>query len=143
MPKEQIISSINELLGYVNALEFSNKQVIGLSGPMGAGKTEFTKCLLKSLNGEAASSPTFALHNRYEMGQRAVDHFDLYRLKNDEDLESSGFWDCFDQTQGLIVIEWADRIDLKYYPSGWDYMFIDIKVLDNDKRCLKLSQYSK
>ena len=136
-----IIKSIDELQEFVNKLKLSKKQVIALSGPMGAGKTEFTKCLLNRLAGEPASSPTFSLHNRYEKGDRAVDHFDLYRLKNDEDLESSGFWDCFEQEDGLIVIEWADRIDKQYYPSGWDYYFIDFRVDDKtSQRRLNLSQ---
>lgn len=136
-----LIKNINELQDFVNSLKLSDKQVIALSGPMGAGKTEFTKCLLKRLKGEPASSPTFSLHNRYENGERPVDHFDLYRLKNDEDLESSGFWDCFEQDDGLIVIEWADRIDKQYYPSGWDYFFIDLSVDEKtSQRRLNLSR---
>ena len=139
-----VIKNIEELQKFVNSLKLSDKQVLALSGAMGAGKTEFTKCLLKRLGGEPASSPTFSLHNRYEKGERAVDHFDLYRLKNDEDLESSGFWDCFEQEEGLIVIEWADRIDKDYYPSGWDYCFIDFAVNDiTAHRRLNLSRLSK
>ncbi|MCH2533242.1 MAG: tRNA (adenosine(37)-N6)-threonylcarbamoyltransferase complex ATPase subunit type 1 TsaE [Bdellovibrionales bacterium] len=138
------IKNIEELKKFVKSLKLSEKQVLGLSGPMGAGKTEFTKCLLNILGGEAASSPTFSLHNRYEKGSRPVDHFDLYRLKNDEDLESSGFWDCFEQDSGLIVIEWADRIDKDYYPAGWDYCFIDFSVDEKTShRRLSLSHFSK
>lgn len=138
------IHSIDELQKFVESLELSSKQVIGLSGPMGAGKTEFTKCLMKSLKAEPASSPTFSLHNRYEQGLRAVDHFDLYRIKNDEDLESSGFWDSFDQDEGLLVIEWADRLDTEVYPSGWDYLFVTIEQKqDSDQRVLKLNRIKK
>lgn len=141
---EKVINNISELQTFVNSLKLNDKQVIALSGPMGVGKTELTKCLLKRLKGEPATSPTFSLHNRYDKGERPVDHFDLYRLKDDEDLESSGFWDCFEQDSGLIVVEWADRLDKEVYPVGWDYTFIDFHIdSDNQARRLRLMQYSK
>lgn len=55
-------------------------------------------------------SPTFTLHNTYHLSGFTVEHFDLFRLKNDKDLESIGFWEIFEQKQVIVVVEWADRL---------------------------------
>ena len=112
---------------------FSDKQLVLLNGDMGAGKTQIVKFILEELTQgkDEVASPTFALHNEYEVGSRLVDHIDLYRLENEEDLESSGFWDVFSKDEGLILIEWASKIDTSHYPMDWDLIIINIDVREN------------
>ncbi len=102
-----------------------------LSGPLGSGKTTFVKTLLaSSSSGEEkaqatlqVSSPSFAIQHEYTRPFK-VRHMDLYRLKNAEDLESTGFWDIFDDTHYLLVIEWWERLSFKSLPQNWNYLKI-------------------
>ncbi len=115
----------------------SEKQILLLSGPMGAGKTQFVHFLLKYLEGEEPSSPTFAIHQSYSSIRGDIDHVDLYRLENEEDLESTGFWDLFEKESGLIIIEWADRLDEEKYPLYWDK--IHLKIIESEEGLREIS----
>lgn len=69
--------------------------VIAYKGPMGAGKTAFTRGLCRGLGLDESqvSSPTFALVHQYGNGEHALYHFDMYRVESYEDLYSTGFFD--------------------------------------------------
>jgi tRNA threonylcarbamoyladenosine biosynthesis protein TsaE len=110
--------------------------VVLLSGPMGAGKTQISQWILSQLGHTQVSSPTFAIHHLYSVGDRRVDHFDLYRLKSDADLESSGFWDVLAEGDNLVLIEWADRLPDSAYPRERDLLFLEIAVGINEERVL-------
>lgn len=102
------------------AANIKDRDLFLLSGPMGSGKTTFVKLLVEAMGGTSVSSPTFALHQAYLVkGDRSVDHFDLYRLHTFNDLESLGFEDIFAQPQGLVMVEWADRVKPEFWPAEW------------------------
>jgi tRNA threonylcarbamoyladenosine biosynthesis protein TsaE len=83
--------------------------VIGLSGELGAGKTELVKGLARGLNiTERVHSPTFALINIYESGRLALFHLDLYRLETPEQIVAAGLEDYL-HPNGVSVVEWAER----------------------------------
>lgn len=85
--------------------------VIGLFGDLGAGKTCFIKGLaygLSRIPEAEVTSPTFTILQEYE-GPVPLYHFDAYRLSGIDDLEAIGFEDYIN-SQGVSVIEWADRI---------------------------------
>ncbi len=85
--------------------------VIGLIGELGAGKTCFIKGLAEGLNNtpsDEVTSPTFTILQEYP-GPVPLYHFDAYRLGGSSDLEAIGF-DEYIGTDGVAVIEWADRI---------------------------------
>ncbi len=109
--------------------KLSVRTILLLSGDVGAGKTTSVQLIAKILNLRDVQSPSFAIHLRYENDQgQALDHLDLYRLQDDDDLESSGFWDLFAQDRGLIVIEWAQRLDYDFLPLNWDKVEVKISV---------------
>lgn len=84
-------------------------EVIALFGELGAGKTAFTRGLCKGLNvKDDVCSPTFAILNEYN-GKFKVFHFDMYRVKNVDDLYSTGYFDYLDN--GVLVIEWSENVE--------------------------------
>lgn len=92
------------------AKKINNGNIIAYTGKMGAGKTTFTRGLVKGLGaGDVVSSPTFALVNEYK-GRTNIYHFDMYRVSTWEDLYSTGFFDYLD-TNSIIIIEWSENID--------------------------------
>ncbi len=110
------------------AQDFSKRQLIRLCGPMGAGKTQFVTSLVRCFGGDEVSSPTFSIHNHYLTSKGSIEHIDLYRIKDDEDLESTGFWDLFSSSEGIVIVEWADRLEPSVWPLDWDQIIISIEV---------------
>lgn len=120
--------------------DFSQKQIVLLNGTLGAGKTELVKNFVKSLGGKESSSPTYSLINEYSCESISVYHIDLYRIKDEDDLESIGFWDIFENEKAIVFIEWPSRIDINNLPITWAKLSIDIEKSEDDKsRCYKKS----
>lgn len=85
--------------------------VLAFFGPMGMGKTCFTRGLCRGIGFTGdVNSPTFALVNEYIGGRLPIFHFDMYRITNWEDLYSSGYFDYLEQN-GVTVIEWSENIE--------------------------------
>lgn len=110
------------------ALQLKPKQLLLLEGPMGAGKTQFVRFLVEALRGQKVSSPTFAIHNQYESDRGPIDHVDLYRIESESELEATGFWDLFARPQGLIIVEWADRLAPSVWPPDWPRLHLKIEA---------------
>jgi len=107
--------------------------ILLLAGDVGAGKTTSVQIIAEILGMKNVQSPSFAIHLRYENPEgKGLDHIDLYRLKDEDDLESSGFWDIFAQKEGLVVIEWAQRLDVDYLPLNWERVEVTIKKNPTD-----------
>ena len=84
MQQEQItIASLDQLQEF--AIAFSSKlmlgMTLGLSGPLGAGKTTLASALIKALGcNQPVTSPSFVLEQRYPIPGGEIAHWDLYRL---------------------------------------------------------------
>jgi len=82
--------------------------ILLLKGNLGAGKTTFTKFLLKNLaSKDEVSSPTYAIVNEYHTPKGKVFHFDLYRMKNITEVYDIGMDEYLDNAQ-LCIIEWPE-----------------------------------
>jgi tRNA threonylcarbamoyladenosine biosynthesis protein TsaE len=83
--------------------------VLGLSGDLGAGKTQLVKGFARGLGiTERVHSPTFALVNIYASGRLTLFHLDLYRLETRERILAAGLEEYL-TPDGVTVIEWAER----------------------------------
>ena len=83
--------------------------VVALTGGLGAGKTHFTKGLVRGLGSdEEVTSPTFTLVHEYRQGRVPVFHFDFYRMEKPAEVTGIG-WDEYLDAGGVCVVEWADR----------------------------------
>jgi tRNA threonylcarbamoyladenosine biosynthesis protein TsaE len=134
-----IINDISELENFANKMAkcLKGNEIILLNGTLAAGKTTFTKFLIKSLNPEMESevnSPTFNVMNVYDTEKFPVYHIDLYRIKEFDISDLIG--------NGVIIIEWAefmDFSDIKEVPV----IYINIEILEENKRKLNIETESE
>ena len=86
------------------------RDVIVLSGDMGAGKTAFTQGFAAALGvTEAVTSPTFNLVHTYSGAEHVVHHVDLYRLERTGELDDLGLTELLDGG-GVMVVEWGEVV---------------------------------
>jgi tRNA threonylcarbamoyladenosine biosynthesis protein TsaE len=84
--------------------------VVGLSGDLGAGKTELVKGIARGLGvADRVHSPTYSLVHEYNGGRLSLFHLDLFRLETREQIVGAGLEEYFSQPNGVTVIEWAER----------------------------------
>jgi tRNA threonylcarbamoyladenosine biosynthesis protein TsaE len=94
------------------AHKLAGGECVALHGELGAGKTQFTRGLVRGLGGDphTVSSPTFVLLNVYDTGRLKVFHLDAYRAAGAEDFESIGFAELLEQG-GVVVVEWPAKVE--------------------------------
>jgi tRNA threonylcarbamoyladenosine biosynthesis protein TsaE len=86
--------------------------VLALIGALGSGKTQLAKGVAEGLGiTSVVNSPTFVLMNEH-VGRLRLFHVDAYRLDDPEDAVAAGLVEDR-QAEGVLVVEWADRLD------GW------------------------
>jgi tRNA threonylcarbamoyladenosine biosynthesis protein TsaE len=100
-----------EQLGDALASVLPAGAVVGLIGPLGAGKTRLVQAFAKAVGVPpgTVTSPTFVLVNEYCGGRMPVFHFDTYRLKDDDEFLNLGPEEYF-ESNGITFVEWADRV---------------------------------
>lgn len=86
---------------------------IGLSGPLGAGKTTFVQMIAKELGvTDTVPSPTFTLVRPYDIAHpvfKRLIHIDAYRLVGN-DLHGIGWDEYVANPENLIIIEWPENL---------------------------------
>ena len=128
-------------LKFLNKLKPGNK--VFLYGEVGVGKTTFVRYLINGFQKKnkliltEVTSPTFNLLSEYSINNLTIKHYDLYRLKNEMELDSLGLFE--EEPDTITLVEWPEIIkrDLKnlvklYFSYENDYQkrFVQIKGLD-------------
>ena len=104
---------------------------VALRGDLGAGKTEFTRGFASVASpGSTVKSPTYALVNEYKKGKMPIFHFDIYRLADEDDLYSTGYFDYLER--GICLVEWFENIP-ECLPDEYFEVIID-KINDGEAR---------
>lgn len=84
---------------------------VAMYGELGAGKTAFVHGLASVISPTAkVHSPTYTIVNEYLGGILPIYHFDMYRIKDEDDLYSIGYWD-YTERNGIIVTEWSENTE--------------------------------
>ncbi len=100
-----------------------------LRGNLGAGKSVFARALIRELMSDEAlevPSPTFTLVQTYNAPSGPINHFDLYRLKDPDEIFELGWEEAV--SEGLTIVEWPERLG-PYTPAG--ALDIHIRPVDN------------
>ena len=112
--------------------------ILLLKGNLGAGKTTFTKYLLKEMgSADGVDSPTYSIVNEYNTPKGKVFHFDLYRMKSVEEIQDIGIEEYIDNGF-LSIIEWPEIYEEELY----DIPYHEMKI-ENTGNTRKISFSSK
>ncbi|MEW6101371.1 MAG: tRNA (adenosine(37)-N6)-threonylcarbamoyltransferase complex ATPase subunit type 1 TsaE [Candidatus Omnitrophota bacterium] len=124
-------------IGAVIAKNLMAGDIICLLGEFGSGKTVLTKGIARGLKIKESivNSPSFVLMRQYDEGRLPLFHFDLYRLKADEDIFGLGYEEFF-YDRGITVIEWAERLKC-LLPE--EYLRIELHCKGDTQRSLDFS----
>ena len=85
-----------------------------LSGNLGVGKTTFVKYIINSLQKinrlriSEVPSPTFNITNEYQIKKTLVKHYDLYRIKNENELYNLGIQENLKKQ--ITLVEWPELL---------------------------------
>lgn len=139
-------ADMTEVLGSTLAQSITNDgnlpRFVAMYGDLGVGKTAFVRGFCSEIcRGYTVKSPTFALVNEYKCtktagGIKRVYHFDMYRINDEDDLYSIGFYDYLRQ-DAICIAEWCEMIP---YALPDSYLKVEIEKVDlGDKRNITIS----
>lgn len=95
-------------IGRQTGLTLKRGDVVGLTGPIGAGKTVFVQGVADALGiKEAVTSPTFTLISEYH-GTMPFHHMDLYRLTSAQEFAWLGVEEIL-EGDGVTLVEWSEH----------------------------------
>lgn len=124
-------------VGEIMATALVPGDVLSLSGPLGAGKTRLVQAVAQGLgiSRDQVTSPTFVLLNEYREGRLPLYHFDVYRLRDEDEFYELGPEEYF-AGGGVTLIEWGDRVG-HLLPPQTSYVTID--VVGTEERTIRLA----
>ena len=115
--------------------------IIFLYGEIGVGKTTFVRFLInylerkKGIKNSDVLSPTFNIVYDYDIGNIKIVHYDLYRLKNINELQELNIIENL--KKNITLIEWPHMIINSSQFNN--YFFINIEIISSSKRMIEIS----
>ncbi|AUB31221.1 tRNA (adenosine(37)-N6)-threonylcarbamoyltransferase complex ATPase subunit type 1 TsaE [Spiroplasma floricola] len=129
------LDELNKVVKYILDKLKENVCLI-LDGQMGAGKTTFTKKVLKEMGlNEIVTSPTFTIMNQYQIKELKINHIDAYRLTLQEDSQMY----LEEMMNSLNIVEWSENLAINY-SSYFKVIKIEIDVIDENKRIFTVEE---
>ena len=132
---EDLKIAVKSLQSFLNP----SKNIVLLNGDLGSGKTTFVVEYC-SQYGLSASSPTFSVIQNYKNEKINIAHVDLYRLNDESEIDSVGFWDLFTANYDVIFIEWSSKLNTKDLPLDWTIMNIDLQKISETQRIMTITK---
>lgn len=134
---EYLIKSKNEMIEFAENMAKQTKKgnIILLNGDLGSGKTFFSNAFINYFNKlenretEQITSPTFNIVKTYKTNNFTIYHFDLYRIKDIEEVYELDVEDAF---ENVSLIEWPDVVR-DFLPKS-NVIDINIKIVENNCR---------
>ncbi|SVA78850.1 uncharacterized protein METZ01_LOCUS131704 [marine metagenome] len=128
------------------AKKLASKSLIGdiylLSGELGAGKTTFIRFFLYSIfacnlvkKPNSIKSPSFPIMINYPVKNFEVFHYDLYRLKNENEIQELNIIENL--KENITLIEWPQMIINNLQIDN--YFLINLKIINPRERMIKIS----
>ena len=138
--ENETMAAGEELAQEILGIQFDRSIIIFLEGELGAGKTTFTKGILKGFNyDELVKSPTYNLVEIHETKSFRVFHFDLYRISEPIELEEIGIDEYLKELKSVSIFEWPKNGE-SILPSPDYHVQISYKDTEqNNKRELLIS----
>ena len=117
--------------------------IVCLTGDLGTGKTHITKGIAKGLGIEDnITSPTFTIVNEYETGRLKLNHFDVYRVSDPDEIYAIGF-DDYIFSDAVSVIEWENYIE-EILPQDFLHILIEKDLSQGeDYRKITITPYGE
>lgn len=106
--------------------------IVGLSGPLGAGKTTLARGIAEGLGldeGYIVSSPTYTIMQNYPCDNLVMCHLDLYRIEGVDDLDSTGYRDASGEGS-VLVVEWPEK---EPEVLSKEHLMLDIAYLEEGR----------
>ena len=140
-PKETISRSEQETMQLASRLASRAKpgDLYLLRGNLGAGKSVFARAFIRDLMKDKdleVPSPTYTLAQTYESGHGTIWHFDLYRLKEPEEIFEIGWEEAL--SGGITLVEWPQRAE-DLIPA--DHHEITFSIRDDGSRIIHHTEH--
>ena len=134
------VPTVDEINSLVKLLvqQLLRPAIVLLSGNLAAGKTTLVAEFCKHFGLNVTQSPTYAIHQQYVSHEIKVDHFDLYRLESEDDIQASGFYDLLSEKADYKFIEWGERVELRNFTLDVPLYKINIQVNSDGSREFEL-----
>ena len=137
------VNSIEETtnLGFQLGKLLTPGDILCLTGDLGTGKTHITKGIAKGLGiNDTITSPTFNIVNQYDSGRLNLNHFDVYRVSDPDEIYAIGF-DDYIFSDAVSIIEWANYIE-EILPKEYLHIHIskDLSLGENYRK-ITLTSY--
>ena len=138
--ENETMAAGRELAKEILGIQSDRSIIIFLEGELGAGKTTFTKGILKGFDyQELVKSPTYNLVEIHETKNHKIFHFDLYRISEPIELEEIGVDEYLKELGSVSIFEWPKNVEAAL-PSPDFYVQISYKDTNcNNKRELSIS----
>jgi tRNA threonylcarbamoyladenosine biosynthesis protein TsaE len=109
--------------------------LLGLCGPLGAGKTRFVQALAEAVGVDPTevTSPTFVLCHSYRGSRQVLYHVDVYRIRSEDEWWDLGVQEWLDE-QAWVIVEWAERVE-RLFPDS--YLMVHLEIVGTTERLVR------